>query len=315
MKPFVDPSEEVVYVDCYGRPCRDELVVQHGDQTYRFIWDPKLKSGRRFHLGIFQDRSAVHRCVFRYPKHRRVAVLTESPIEPYFDRFSAYESRFPLILTHDARLLARGAPYEKFYYGTSFISRVKAPTGKSKMCSFMGSIQHGNEAGYALRRTIANDLIANERVDCFGRGICPVETKEMALAPYRFSIAMENTQRAYYFTEKIIDCFLVDTVPIYWGSPSIKEVFDSRGIIFFNTLGELHQILDSLTAEKHEQMLPFVRRNKAIAHELKIASYEQMHERFAEAISSQNIPNKSVSRLCCSRGAAAIRMMSVGKSL
>jgi len=49
--------------------------------------------------------------------------------------------------------------------------------------------------------------------------------KDEALLPYEYSIAMENSSQNNYFTEKINDCFLSWTMPIYWGCPNIQNYF------------------------------------------------------------------------------------------
>ena len=54
---------------------------------------------------------------------------------------------------------------------------------------------------------------------------------KVALAPFRFHIAVENVSETNYFSEKIIDCFLLRTIPIYWGCPNIADFFDPDGII------------------------------------------------------------------------------------
>lgn len=46
-----------------------------------------------------------------------------------------------------------------------------------------------------------------------------------------FHLAIENVKQDHYFTEKLLDCFLTLTVPIYWGCPNIAEYFDVSGII------------------------------------------------------------------------------------
>jgi FkbM family methyltransferase len=45
------------------------------------------------------------------------------------------------------------------------------------------------------------------------------------LSPYKFSLAIENSEHINYFTEKIVDCFLTWTKPLYWGCPNIAEYF------------------------------------------------------------------------------------------
>lgn len=60
---------------------------------------------------------------------------------------------------------------------------------------------------------------------------------------YAFSVVIENCKQDCYFTEKIIDCFLTGTVPIYWGCPSIDKFFDKQGFITFDTINEFDSIV------------------------------------------------------------------------
>jgi hypothetical protein len=83
-----------------------------------------------------------------------------------------------------------------------------------------------------------------------------------ALLDYRFSIAIENLScDDNYFTEKLTDCFLTGTIPIYHGCLNIGEFFDERGILTFNTQEELKSILDSLNEEKYNNMLEYAQNN------------------------------------------------------
>lgn len=59
----------------------------------------------------------------------------------------------------------------------------------------------------------------------------------------KFSIIIENSQEKNYFSEKLIDCLLTKTVPIYWGCPNIEKYFDTSGFILFNDADDLiHKI-------------------------------------------------------------------------
>jgi len=54
---------------------------------------------------------------------------------------------------------------------------------------------------------------------------------------------MEN-----WFTEKIVDCFRTKTIPIYKGCPNIKDFYNEKGIIKFNTTEELYSILNDINS-------------------------------------------------------------------
>mmetsp|Transcript_3280 Transcript_3280/g.6506 ORF Transcript_3280/g.6506 Transcript_3280/m.6506 type:complete len:447 (-) Transcript_3280:263-1603(-) len=54
---------------------------------------------------------------------------------------------------------------------------------------------------------------------------------KLLLFDVQFHIAIENIVQDDYFTEKILDCFLTCTVPVYVGCPNIGKYFDIEGII------------------------------------------------------------------------------------
>jgi hypothetical protein len=48
---------------------------------------------------------------------------------------------------------------------------------------------------------------------------------------YKFVICMENTKQETYITEKIVNGFLAQTIPIYWGSDRIGDYFNLERFI------------------------------------------------------------------------------------
>lgn len=92
-----------------------------------------------------------------------------------------------------------------------------------------------------------------------------IETKIPLFDDSMFHIAIENSRHPNYFTEKIIDCFMTYTIPIYWGAPNIGDHFDIRGIITFETLDDLAKLLDSLTESDYRSRLDAAKRNMATA--------------------------------------------------
>mgnify|MGYP002152411979 FL=1 len=70
-------------------------------------------------------------------------------------------------------------------------------------------------------------------VDVFGHGRArSLDDKWSGLAPYRYSIAIENTSSPHYWTEKIADCFLSYTVPVYFGATNIGDYFPEDSFIW-----------------------------------------------------------------------------------
>ena len=117
--------------------------------------------------------------------------------------------------------------------------------------------------GHLLRHELV-DLVKAEGLDVavLGRGYAPFEAKADGLAPYRFSVVIENLQEPNYFTEKIVDAVLCETVPIYWGCPNIGDFFDPKALIICNTVAELKDAITSADASLYAKMRPAVQAAK-----------------------------------------------------
>jgi hypothetical protein len=68
----------------------------------------------------------------------------------------------------------------------------------------------------------------NDEIDLFGRGINDFVDKWDVLAPYEYNICIENCSQKDYFTEKINDCFLANTYPIYYGCNNLEKYYDAN---------------------------------------------------------------------------------------
>lgn len=138
---------------------------------------------------------------------------------------------------------------------------------KSKLVSFVTSNKLMCE-GHLFRLQCLEQLhINNASYDLYGRGFNPIDSKLEALVDYAFSIAIENGEFINGYTEKIMDCFLTGTVPIYHGCPNIGDFYDERGIIYFNTKEELLNIVNNLTMNQYLEKLPYIKHNLEVALE------------------------------------------------
>lgn len=180
-----------------------------------------------------------------------------------YDKVVELENKFDLILTHDVSLLSRETGNYKYLPADTNIIE-DASIGiheKSKMTSFIYS-NKTQLPGHQVRFVVAKFLNSkNHDIESYGRGCRPIERKADALKDYRFSIAIENSSAENYFTDKILDCFVTGTVPIYWGCPNVAQYFNPKGIIFFHTLEDLDNTLNRLTPQMYENMLPAIKEN------------------------------------------------------
>lgn len=85
--------------------------------------------------------------------------------------------------------------------------------------------------------------------------------KRTIIEPYQFHIAVENAMHNNWFADKIVDCFVAKTIPLYWGCPNLGEHFNMDGVIRFNDYVELEARIRELTPETYLSKLAAVEEN------------------------------------------------------
>jgi len=93
-------------------------------------------------------------------------------------------------------------------------------------------------------------------LDWFGKGIREIDDKWDGLSSYKYSIAIENSSYSGYFTEKIIDCFLSFTIPVYFGCPDILRFFPENSLILIDPSDKkqsLDIIRDAINSDFYER--------------------------------------------------------------
>lgn len=182
-----------------------------------------------------------------------------------------YLPRFDAIFTHDKELLAMS---DKFKFVPAQGSWIQSPRirHKTKLVSMIAS-NKTLTSGHHTRLTWVDRL--RNSVDLYGRGFNEIELKEDGLDEYMFSVCIENGQYETYFTEKILDCFLTGTVPIYLGAPDIGDHFNMDGIIL---LEDTFSVAD-LNEERYKKMLPAVLDNFNKALEMEVLE-DYIYERY-----------------------------------
>lgn len=97
-------------------------------------------------------------------------------------------------------------------------------------------------------QTIKHVAKLYNKIDVFGKNLKDLELganykgvldyndfcKFEGLYGYKYSLAFENSSHRNYFTEKLIDCFLCWTKPIYWGCSNIGKYFPKESYSYID---------------------------------------------------------------------------------
>ncbi len=100
---------------------------------------------------------------------------------------------------------------------------------KSKLISIVVSNRSQTE-GHKKRLAFCKNLknYFGDKIDIFGRGTQPFDDKWDVLAPYKYSVAIENSVEQDYISEKLTDNFVCLTFPFYYGCPNVGDYYDKN---------------------------------------------------------------------------------------
>jgi len=180
-----------------------------------------------------------------------------------FEHHPKLAAEFDSIFTFDEKILDKVKNAKEFcmcaninFFGASTCD-IKNPdwcAQKTKNVSICSSNKLSCDL-HKLRYDWACLFKNNPLVDTFGTfdGGAYVTALDY-LKDYRYSIAVENDIRPYWFTEKILNCFATKTVPIYVGHEKMLERFNPDGIIFIKPedYGKIEDIIKQCSAADYE---------------------------------------------------------------
>jgi hypothetical protein len=142
------------------------------------------------------------------------------------------EANYKLVFTHDISLLPISNIFALYLSGKSFIPELDGRIyDKTKLVSMIASSKKSCPAHLYRHKMIEK---FRGKCDHFGRGFNELSNKIDGLKEYCFSITMENGNYPNMISEKITDCFMTGTIPVFYGIKNIGDFFDSNGIIELN---------------------------------------------------------------------------------
>lgn len=202
---------------------------------------------------------------------KRVALLLEPPVVTvaHYKDILELENEFDYILTYVTKLVGRNNKWKYYPFGSHKVQPNPIPIEqKTKNISMIASYKNV-AVGHKLRHGFAKRF--GNHLDLYGTGYKSIVSKTIGLLPYRYTVAIENVKISDYFTEKIMDAFLTNTVPIYWGSSAIGQHFNMDGIIPFMTFSDIPAILKECGEDDYQKRLCAVRENFDHAQEYMVA--------------------------------------------
>lgn len=258
---------------------------ENNDIPKEFTYVYNLLDGE-FDAVIIPDMEIIKYIKGEIKIDRKCPVIADIHEPPYlFEQQQVYDAvydnyqMFDRILTYDKKLLTlpnavfRNGGYECVLnknihaqqYPTLSDTSLYGIYKKSKKVSVITSNKTFTD-GHRFRVSCVELLKQNNtEVDVFGMGYNPISGKFIGLKDYEYSIAIENGVYENYFTEKILDCFLTGTIPIYKGCTNIGDFFNLNGIVIFNTQEELISILNEIKSDKYKIDFKVLKENYELA--------------------------------------------------
>jgi len=179
--------------------------------------------------------------------------------------------RYNYLLTHNQELINASDKAHLFEFATSWVKNYHFPEKKYEVSALVGG--KNMAPGHGLRtQLLKREVSITKPKKIFVSGNFPPRDMDIKrfsvlgkdkspLFDSQFHICIENAKRPNWFTEKLIDCLITKTVPIYWGCPNIGNWFNLKGFIIVDSVNEIISAANSITPELYNEMLPYIEEN------------------------------------------------------
>lgn len=111
-------------------------------------------------------------------------------------------------------------------------------------------------------------------------GSNPHEKIDMFFSQYH--IAIENSCMNNYFSEKLMDCFMTETIPIYIGCPNVDKFFNIDGIIVAKNENDVIKICNSLDIDFYESKIASIKENKQLCQQYCVDFTDRIYDAIKE---------------------------------
>jgi hypothetical protein len=233
-------------------------------------WDRTCADRRR---PTFYTNEQIFNC--DTPPEKSYGILYESKalIKKVYKRAPKVMAKFRWIFTYDPDLLRLNPAIFKLipgggiWIGSSYGGGTIEIKPKNKIVSMVSSKKRSCSL-HRFRYRLAKKLAQAKIVDVYG--IEQWTHINNTLDDYMFSIVIENNSINNYFTEKLLNCFAVGTVPIYLGCRNIDAFFDKDGIIQVGRWTNFKRLVTGLTREAYYSRMDAIKKNHDICKQYEI---------------------------------------------
>jgi hypothetical protein len=253
--------------DCFAHCEFSNNPLPVKQRTDKVIWD-RSDNYTEEDIVVWTDRKIPNAIDRKGPN---IAWLIEAmPYhQGYYNFVHENRDKFDQIWTHDKQMLDNCDNAKFLPLGGCWIDEFDwAMHNKTKDFSIIASM-HKYLPGHKIRHQIVAGT--EGKVDRWGSGYQAMDDKIEGLKDYRYTFCIENFRKDFWFTEKLIDCFVTGTLPIYWGCPSIGNLFNLDGMLCFEELQELPKLLKGCTPEYYESKKDALKENFELAKQYRLA--------------------------------------------
>jgi Glycosyltransferase family 10 (fucosyltransferase) C-term len=171
------------------------------------------------------------------PRERIWAIIQEPPVPEYRWHRKGFHN-FSRVYVTDPELTGEGIVHSQpalpWHLDRDYDTlKQAARLEKTRPLSWITS-NDSSRSGQRKRMSFLQRITGAVEFDLWGKGFTPIADKWDGLASYRYSLAIENHSGPCYWTEKLADCFLAWTMPIYYGCTNIEDYFPKESMIWID---------------------------------------------------------------------------------
>lgn len=129
----------------------------------------------------------------------------------------------------------------------------------STVCSAKQQTHTQHQQRYHFTKKVQEAIT---ELDWYGRGVRAIDEKSELLDAYRYHIAIENHVCAHWWTEKLADAFLGQTLPFYYGATNLSAYFPEKSYIpidIHRPEEAIRIIKEAIRNNEYEKRLPYIK--------------------------------------------------------